>query len=194
MPDRDGKFTVVAVSRLERIKNLTTTIKAFGTDHVSSSKLIVVGDGSLKADLLAEIHEMGLDQYVQITGWVDREEVYKILSNADLFISASRGEGLPISVLEAMACGCPVVLSDISPHREIASDADFIPLIPFDQVTGFAEAIQQFKRMSTHTRQAIGQRCRNLVEKKFSAENMNAEYENVYWQLVEENARLRALP
>jgi glycosyltransferase involved in cell wall biosynthesis len=74
------------------------------------------------------------------------------------------GEGLLVAVVEAMACGHLEVLSDISPHREIAESVDFIPLIKPDDVAGFAQEIKKFREISVSARTVIGQKCRKLIE------------------------------
>ncbi len=120
---------------------------------------------------------------------IPRDEVFARLARADLFISASRGDGLPVAVLEAMACRCPVILSDIEPHREIAGGADFIPLIEPDDTDGFAKEIRRFRSMSHSERSEVGLRCRRLAEERFGLTPMLKRYEKVYLQLVDENRR-----
>jgi glycosyltransferase involved in cell wall biosynthesis len=139
-----------------------------------------MGDGSLRPSLLTQSKA---DDRVQFTGLIAREEVFEQLLNADLFISTSRGEGLPISVLEAMACRCPVLLSDIPPHREIAEGVDFIPLVHPEDAAGFAREIKKFREMSLAERIAIGRKCRKLVEERFSLPVMHAGYEEIYAEL-----------
>jgi glycosyltransferase involved in cell wall biosynthesis len=106
------------------------------------------------------------------------------LLNADLFISLSKGEGLPVSVLEAMACRCPVLLSDIPPHREIAEGVDFIPAIHPDDAAGYAREIRKFREMPASERAIVGQKCRRIVEERFSLSAMHAGYENVYDEVL----------
>jgi glycosyltransferase involved in cell wall biosynthesis len=115
---------------------------------------------------------------------IDRDSVFGYFGQADLFVSASLGEGLPVAVLEAMACRCPVVLSDIPPHREIAKGVDFVPLIEPDDVAGFAREIERIREMPVSERIAIGQKCRQLVEERFSLSAMHAGLEKVYAQII----------
>ena len=86
--------------------------------------------------------------------------------------------------MEAMACGRPVVLSDIPPHREIVEGIDFIPLIKPDDVAGFAQEIKKFREMSVSERTEIGQKCRKLIEERFSLPIMHAGYKEVYAKIT----------
>jgi glycosyltransferase involved in cell wall biosynthesis len=180
---KNGDFRVVAVSRLVDIKNPFSVIAAFQQSVNADSRLVYVGDGVLRNSIIAEIRKASLEDQIELTGLIPREKVFEQLLGADLFISTSRGEGLPISVLEAMACCCPVVLSDIPPHREIAEGVDFIPLIRPNDVSGFAHEIKRLREMSVSERAKIGQECRKLVEERFSLSAMHAEYEQVYIQI-----------
>lgn len=177
-------FTAVAISRLVPIKNPFTLLGAFQQSADPASRLVYIGDGPLRPSLLTQSAEVGPENQVMFTGLIPREKVFEYLLDADLFISASRGEGLPISVLEAMACRCPVILSDIPPHREIAEGVDFIPIVHPDDVMGFAQAIKKFRDMPASDRKAIGQKCRKLVEERFSLTAMHAGYEEVYAQIT----------
>ena len=82
------------------------------------------------------------------------------------------------------ACRCPVLLSDIPPHREIAEGVDFIPLIQPDDEAGFAREIRKFREMPISERTGIGQKCRKLVEERFSLPAMHSRYAEVYVQIT----------
>lgn len=79
----------------------------------AKAELHVFGEGPL----YAECRDLGLEDVV-FHGF--EPDVVPWLQAADLFVSASRSEGMPLAVLEALSCGCPALLSDIAPHREIA--------------------------------------------------------------------------
>jgi hypothetical protein len=72
-----------------------------------------------------------------------------------------------VAVIEAMAAGCPVVLSDIPHHREVADGADFVPFVRTGDVGGFAREIERFRSMSPEERRAIGLEGRKLVSGRF---------------------------
>jgi glycosyltransferase involved in cell wall biosynthesis len=184
---QDG-LSVVAVSRLVDIKNPSSVLAAFRDGRHESDRLTYIGDGILRSALLTEIANSGLSLQIQLTGLLPREAVFEHLFNADLFVSASRGEGLPIAVLEAMACSCPVVLSDIPPHREIAADVDFIPLVAPDDVKGFAREIERIRQMSAPQRRTLGAQCRMLVEEHFGLPAMHRRYAEVYAQVTRVHA------
>jgi len=177
-------FTLVAISRLVDIKNPFCVLTAFQQSRDQASHLTYIGDGPLRHALITKSREADLGAQIEFTGLIPREKVFDHLLNADVFISTSRGEGLPISVLEAMACYRPVVLSDIPPHREIADGVDFIPLIKPDDEAGFAREIKRFREMSVSERAIIGQQCRKLVEERFSLDAMHAGYEKIYTQII----------
>jgi glycosyltransferase involved in cell wall biosynthesis len=97
-----------------------------------------------------------------------------------VFVSTSRSEGLPVAVLEGLACGRPVILSDIPPHREIVNGADFIPLVRPGDAEGFARELRAFREMAHEERAEIGERCRNLAESRFSLPAMHRSYSRIY--------------
>ena len=185
----ESRFTVVTVARLIENKRPFVVMNAFHQSNNRVSHLVFIGEGHLRAALAAEAKKLGLNQRVDMTGSIPREEVYEQLGRADLFISASVVEGLPVAVLEAMACGCPVILSDIPPHREIADGVDFIPIIQMNDANGFAGEIRRFQSMSPADRSMLGSRCRELVEERFSLSSMHSGYEKVYLELLDQPLR-----
>jgi len=176
-------FTIATVG-LIKIKNPTTVLDATYQYNNQDTKLTFLGEGSLRPVLMQTVERLGLQQKVQLTGMIARDKVFEYFTRADLFVSASWGEGLPVAVMEAMACGRPVVLSDIPPHREIAEGVDFIPLLKPDDVTGFAKEIKKFREMSPSERAVIGQKCRKLIEDRFSLPIMHAGYQEIYAQIT----------
>jgi glycosyltransferase involved in cell wall biosynthesis len=159
-------------------------LDAFCQNNDPDTKLVFLGEGHLRPSLTQKVESLGLQKRVQLAGMVARDKVFEYFALADLFVSASRGEGLPVAVMEAMACCRPVVLSDIPPHREIAEGVDFIPLIEPGDVAGFAREIKKFREMSVSERMMVGQKCRQLVEERFSLPAMHAGYAEVYAQMM----------
>jgi len=180
---RNGHFAISTVGLIS-IKNPLTVFQAFRQSADPTSQLTFLGDGSLRPVLAQEVENLGLQKQIHLTGMIARDKVFEYFRGSDIFVSASLGEGLPVAVLEAMACSRPVVLSDIPPHREIAEGLDFIPLVRPDDVAGFARAIREFSTMSTAEREAIGRKCRNLVEERYSLPAMHAGYAEIYARIT----------
>ncbi len=176
----NNRFTVVSVSRLIERKDPVGLMDAFGRAALNDAALVYVGDGELAASLVERASTLGLAHCITFRGMVERDEVYLEAARADVYLSTSRGEGLPIAVLEAMACGVPVILSDIPPHREIAEGVDFIPLVPAGDIDGFARELRGMHVMSPKQRASVGRQCRELVDDRFSLWAMHRSYDRVY--------------
>lgn len=178
----EGKFTIVAVGRIIGIKDPLSLLHAFQQSNPKQSELVFIGQGDLERHLKDKSNDLGLGRQVILPGLIAREKVYEHLFHADVFVSTSLVEGLPIAVLEAMACGCPVILSDIPSHREIAAGTNFIPLVPIGDTVGFSREICRCRNMSPAERAHVGEQCRQLVEHNFDLRKMHKEYEEVYAQ------------
>ncbi len=187
-------FNVVTVG-LIKIKDPTAVLEAFRRNQDHASDLVFLGEGALRPTVESEAEKAGLQDHVTLAGMVARDSVFEHCSQADLFVSASWGEGLPVAVLEAMACRCPVLLSDIPPHREIAEGVDFIPLVQPGDVAGFAREMKKFREMTPSERADIGDKCRAIIEKKFSLQAMHGTYKQIYSRMVspETDISLRSL-
>ena len=178
----DGRFTVLSVGRLDVVKDPFVMLDAFArsVDRDDGARLIFIGGGRLGAELEARIDRAGLRDRVTVRGLIPREEVFVACAEADVFVSTSNGEGLPVAVLEAMAAGCPVILSDIPPHRELAEDAGFIPFVRPGDVDGFARQIRRYRAMSSDERREIGRLCRAHVSARFTLPIMRTATDAVY--------------
>jgi len=185
--EQPGPATFVSVNRLIPLKDPATVLEAFARARRGDDRLLLVGDGVLRQEITAALHDAGLTHSVTLTGLVDRDEVYRILSDARAFVTASRGEGLPVSVLEAMACRCPVVLSDIPPHREIARLAPGIPLFELGDTVALATALARMRDLPPAAREELAEQARRCVEENFSVHSMNRSYGKLYAGVVARN-------
>lgn len=121
-PSSERKI-LLCVSTLHPHKNLDRLIRAYAR-RKREFKLVIAGMRGFYADSIDKlIAELGVADSVTITGWIAREELYKLYPRAHAFVYPSTFEGFGMPVLEAMAAGIPVACSDIPPLREVAGEA-----------------------------------------------------------------------
>lgn len=122
LPDR----FVLSLGTIEPRKNLTSLLEVW---HALSSggvppKLVIAGSkGWLYAPFFSKLRELGLEDQVLFTGYVPEEDLPAVYSAAELFVYPSLYEGFGFPVLEAMACGAPVITSNTSSLPEVAGQA-----------------------------------------------------------------------
>jgi glycosyltransferase involved in cell wall biosynthesis len=174
-------FKLLTVGRLIEQKNqrLLLEMLAMLPQQVS---LTIVGQGILADELKAHAHQLGIERRLHFTGLIPRDEVFRRMQTANVFVSTSFWEGLPVAVLEAMAARMPVVLSEIDPHRELAQQGASVELLPFD-VYSWAERIAALSQLPKDQLKALGDKNRKIVEDHFSLRRMQADYTKVYEEL-----------
>jgi glycosyltransferase involved in cell wall biosynthesis len=127
LPDGVTEPFVLAVGNLEPRKNLARLIEAFATiarEPGVSAKLVLVGKSKGESASLAQLVErLGLRERVVFTGFVEEAELILLYNRAALFVYPSLYEGFGLPPLEAMACGCPVVASNVTAMPEVLGDA-----------------------------------------------------------------------
>ena len=173
---KPDETVVISVGGLIERKNPLTVIEGFKNSKVSSSgKLLMLGDGPLKNQC-----QLAADKSIEIPGYVTDVERY--LKAADVFVSASHSEGLPNAVMEALAAGNPVVLSDIGPHREILNvNTAAGELFEISNVSSLAQALNDV----VDTVDERGRPAREIVEAELNAETMAQYYESLYEEVIQ---------
>ena len=136
-----GPPVILAAGRLDEQKDFPTLLAAFARLLTRRpARLIVLGEGKQRPHLLSLARRLGVAEHVDFPGFVDNP--YAFMAQASLFVLSSRHEGLPTVLIEAMACGCPVVSTDC-PYgpREILEDGKHGPLVPVEDVEALAAAM-----------------------------------------------------
>ena len=138
---------VLCVGAQQSRKNLPRLVAAFARlrADLPTSRLVIVGPTLWRYDGLQEqIQSLGLDDAVQVLGYVPDKDLPALYSAADVFVFPSLYEGFGLPILEAMACGTPVVCSNSTSLPEVANDAALL-IEPHD-VDGMAGAMQRVLR------------------------------------------------
>ena len=102
-------------------------------------KCVIVGDGPLRTELLEQSQKLGLSDHIFFEGF--RAEVLPYLQAANVFILTSRSEGLPLSILEAMACGLPCIVTNVGGNAEAVTDKADGLVVPPESADAVAGAI-----------------------------------------------------
>jgi glycosyltransferase involved in cell wall biosynthesis len=167
----------ITVGSLINRKDPLTLVKAF-SEIDNNAKLIILGDGPL----FEHCNELD-DNKIILKGYVDNVSEY--LQASDIFISASKSEGLPNSVLEAMGTALPVLLSDISPHKEIFDRNNAIgELFEFGNQEELTNLIDRYIDLNDNTLVSKGQEARRTLYNYFSAKVMSNSYQNIYRDII----------
>ena len=132
---------VLAIGRLKKVKDFSTLLAAFARlVSCRSARLVVLGEGILRNSLLSLAKKLRITENVDFPGFV--ENPYAFLARADLFVLSSRNEALPTVLIEAMACGCPVVCTDCHfGPREILENGRYGALVPVGDPEAMAAAM-----------------------------------------------------
>ncbi|MGH1348679.1 MAG: glycosyltransferase family 4 protein [Nannocystales bacterium] len=136
----DTQPEVLMVARLERPKDPLLAIEALAQLRALPWHFTLVGDGPLRASVQARLSEHGLLDRVTLAGTVS--DVPQRLAGSQVFLLASRREGLPLSVLEAMRAALPVVSTDAGGVCEAVADGETGFVVPRDDVSALADALR----------------------------------------------------
>ena len=138
-----GDPVIIAIGKLNRNKDFSGLLAAFARLlTVRRARLIVFGEGRQRDRLRSLARRLGIADRVEFSGFVANP--YAFLSRADLFVLSSRNDALPTVLIEAMACGCPVVSTDC-PYgpREILEDCRYGALVPVGDPEALAAAMDR---------------------------------------------------
>ncbi len=175
----EDQLLVGTVARFSFQKGHEFTIEAIPSILRScpQSRFLLVGDGPEREKIQHRIQELNLSSFVTITG--ERQDIPDLLSALDLFLLTSIFEGLPLSVLEAMAVGTPVIATAVNGTPEAVADELTGVLIPPQDSQAVAQAVIALLK-DPEKRKALSQKSRERVQKYFDQSFMVRQVEDLY--------------
>ena len=195
LPNVDGRmpsFVVGTVGRIQPIKDQRTLLSAFAkllhaVPHLRSYAILaIVGDGPLLSELRSYASSLGIADYVWFAGM--RVDVQEILCLFDVFVLPSLNEGISNTILEAMACGLPVIATDVGGNSELVKEGKTGSLVPAGDSEAIMRVLARYAEQPEQRRE-LGLAARAQVERQFSLDVMVARYSIVYRRLLDTKCR-----
>jgi sugar transferase (PEP-CTERM/EpsH1 system associated) len=178
-----GQWLVGTVGRMQTVKDQTLLARAFVRALTlapalrATLRLVMVGDGPLRAEAQAILAEAGVADLAWLPG--ERADVPDVMRGLDLFVLPSRAEGISNTILEAMACACPVLATRVGGNAELIEAGLTGELVPAGDVDAMAQALVTLAQDPARTVR-MGQAGRARVEQRFSLQAMVGAYQRLY--------------
>ncbi|MBD5505024.1 MAG: glycosyltransferase family 4 protein [Lachnospiraceae bacterium] len=180
--EKTGEFCILFVSRLIERKGLQFIIPELGKiqEKVNRNiRLIIVGNGPYREELEKLVKECGIEKFVRFEGQKNRDELLLYYQSADVFILPSMWEGMPNVVLEAMACGLPIVMTPCEGSKELISNNGYV--VP---VEGFSDQLI-FLANNSEACLEMGRESKRIVDSCFTWDKKVQEYISILENNVE---------
>jgi glycosyltransferase involved in cell wall biosynthesis len=174
---RNGPPRIVSVGRLQAPKDPLTLVRALGSLRGTPFEADIVGEGPLRPTVELELERLGLDASVRLLG--ERRDVTSLLARSDVFVLVSRSEGLPLSVLEAMAVGLPVVASRVGGIPEVVVDGETGLLVLAEDAEQLAAALDRLLNDDA-LRRRLGEAGRTRVREHFDLDSVRRAHIDLY--------------
>ena len=188
MPERagDGPTRLLFLGRLIKLKGIDVLLDALASDACrgKSWQLTIAGDGDLET-YRAQAKALGIDGRVRFTGWLDQQGCRRELEAADVLVQPSMFEGLPMSVLEAMANGLTIVATPVGSVGDAIADGETGLLVPPGDREALAGALARIIDRPDLRRQ-LGHGARTRFERQFDI----AVYRDRIIEIYRRNARV----
>ncbi len=166
------------------VKAHDVLVRAMGhvRDGGGKAMMLLAGDGPEREAVTKLADELSLGpDHLRFLGF--RKDVTDLLGAVDFFVLASRDEGLPLSVLEAMSQRLPVIATPVGGNPELVTEGEHGLFVPVDDDRALGRAIEQVAG-DAELRARLGEAGRKRVEEEFSFEGMTQKYEDLYQRLV----------
>lgn len=171
-------FILISVAELNSNKQQDLLINAVYLlkNRIPNLKLLLVGDGELKEHYSLQVSELGLGENVHFLGY--RKDVANLLALSDIAVSSSKREGLPLNVMEAMATGLPLVVTNCRGNRDLVIDGENGYIVGIHDVDAFSNKIEELYR-SANLRSYFSSTSLGMI-KNYSLDRVITDMKNIY--------------
>ena len=177
-------FLWLAVGRLEEPKDYPNLLQAFRiVVNKYEAQLYVAGQGSLTEDLERQAIKLGISDRVVFLGL--RRDIPQLLQAADGFVLSSAWEGLPNTVMEAMAAAKPVVATSVGGVPELVQEGKTGYIVPPRNPEALALAMEKMMALSHEERCEMGKAGREHIEANYSLDRVVDQWEKLYMELLQ---------
>jgi len=175
---KDTDFILMYTAELNYNKHQDLIIDAIShlNKTIPEIKLLLVGEGSLEKLYKEKVIRLGLKDHVDFLGF--RNDIPALLKMSDIGVSSSRREGLPVNIMEAMATGLPLVVTNCRGNRDLVKNSENGFVVGIEDSNGFAHAVKKLYE-SKNLRDEFGERSLKLVE-KYSLDNVMEVMREIY--------------
>ncbi len=187
----NSAVVALAVGSLTEQKDYVNLLKAAAVVVARFPDIVflIAGGGVLEGDLASAASTLGVGDKVRFLG--ERDDVPLLLSRADIMVNSSAWEGLPITILEAMAAGVPIVATDVGGTAKVISGDDCGLVVPSKDPESLAAAILKLAE-TPELREQLSSRARQIYRRRYTAEQMTRETEALYDVCRQRSAHLLA--
>lgn len=172
------------VGRLASVKNHALFLDAalLVRAQLPGARFVIVGDGETRAEIEARVDALGLSDAVTLTGW--QRDLAPIYSDLDVLVISSINEGTPVSVIEALAAGCPVVSTYVGGLPDLLDHGDLGVLVPPGDAEALAQAI-----VDTYRNPPDGRRAQELMLDRYGIARLVRDLDSLYRGLLAKKGR-----
>jgi len=169
---------VLFAGRFQAQKNLVFLLRELARLSPGTFELHLVGDGPDRRSLERLAKQLGIGTLITWHGWLSRTEIRAAYQAADCLVNPSVYEGMPNVVLEAMACGLPVVASRVPGNEELVIDGETGFLFDVEEPAALTSAVMRLR--DENLRRRMGQSARNRAANFWSWKNVAAQYADLF--------------
>lgn len=178
--DRSRK-KIFYIARMIPLKNHSFLLSLIR--ELKDYKLVLIGKEDADRKIRSLAKTLNVYDRVEFTGTLKRNEVYYFLEPGAFYISPSKVEGLPVSVLEAMRCGLIPILSNINPHKEIANAIKEINVLDYD-INKWVISVYDYQKMDSKNIMQLSETISTKVKERFSLYKMHEKYISLYNKII----------
>ncbi|HAQ38161.1 MAG TPA: colanic acid biosynthesis glycosyltransferase WcaL, partial [Saprospirales bacterium] len=169
---KDGVFKILQIGSLHWKKAQVYLVQVMASLRKRGVPfhLTIIGEGQERTSIESEIKKHQLENHITLVGAKRQDEVARILPQSDCYVQSSVSEGIPVAIMEAMACELPVVSTKITGIPELVLDGETGILVPANDVANMANALEKLYN-DPNLCLAMGKRGKNWVAEEFTLEN-----------------------